>query len=84
FKVQATAASLVSNVTRACNERLIDGRGSCNALAATVGRAALEHTEGDHAVEQNLLAAWIDQLESLRGKRSTPRPRTASSPTRAT
>ena len=68
FKVQATAASLVSNVARACSEGLIDGT-LCNALAVKVEHAARKHAEGDHKVEQNELGAWINQLEAQRGKK---------------
>ncbi len=69
FKVQATAASLVSNVHRACTESLIEGAGLCNALLGKVEHAAREHAQGDHEVEQNVLGAWINQLEAQRGKK---------------
>ena len=68
FKVQATSASLVSNVARACSEGLIEAT-LCNALSVKVEHAAREHAEGDHAVEQNVLGAWINQLEAQRGKK---------------
>jgi hypothetical protein len=68
FKVQATAASLVSNVARACSEGLIDET-LCNALLVKVEHAARKHDDGDHAVEQNMLGAWINQLEAQRGKK---------------
>jgi hypothetical protein len=69
FKVEATSASLVSNVLRACNEGLIEGNGLCNALLGKVEHAAREHGQGDHAVEHNVLGAWINQLEAQRGKK---------------
>lgn len=69
FKVEATAASLVSNVDRACTEGLIDGAGLCNALRAKVEQAARKHAGGDHNVEWNALGAWINQLQAQRGKK---------------
>lgn len=68
FKVQATSASLVSNVARACTEGLIAGQGLCNSLSGKMEKAAQRHDQGDHAVEQNLLGSWINQLEAQRGK----------------
>ncbi|MDQ3067783.1 MAG: hypothetical protein M3R12_11645 [Actinomycetota bacterium] len=69
FKVQATSASLVSNVARACAEGLIEGAGMCNSLSGKVEHAAREHAQGDHRVEQNVLGAWVNQLEAQRGKK---------------
>lgn len=68
FKVQATSESLVSNAKRACAESLVDAS-ICNALLVKVEQAARKHAEGAHAVEQNVLDAWINQLEALRGKK---------------
>jgi len=51
FKVQATSASLVSNVQRACAAGLVDGAGLCNALLTTGEQAARKHAEGAHAVD---------------------------------
>jgi hypothetical protein len=55
-------------VARACSEGLIEAT-LCNALSVKVEHAAREHAEGDHAVEQNVLGAWINQLEAQRGKK---------------
>jgi hypothetical protein len=41
----------------------------CNALLVKVEHAARKHDDGDHAVEQNMLGAWINQLEAQRGKK---------------
>lgn len=68
FKVEATSASLVSNVARACAEGLIEAQ-LCNSLSTKVEHAAREHAQGDHRVEHNVLGAWINQLEAQRGKK---------------
>jgi hypothetical protein len=70
FKVQATSASLVSNVARACTEGLFNGNGLCNGLAVKVELAAQKHAAGEHAVEHNELGAWINQLEAQIGTRA--------------
>jgi len=69
FKVQATSASLVSNVERACAEGLIEGKGTCNSLLTKVEHSAREHTRGKHAVEHNVLGSWINELRAQRGKK---------------
>ena len=58
-----------SNIKRACTEGLIDGTGLCNALLVKVEHARGKHAQGDHDVEQNVLGAWINQLEAQRGKK---------------
>jgi hypothetical protein len=68
FKVQATSASLVSNVGRACTLGLI-AKQQCSPLLTTVEHAKREHAQGDHKVERNVLGAWINELEAQRGKK---------------
>jgi hypothetical protein len=70
LKVQATSASLVSNVARACTQGLFNGNGLCNGLAVKVEQAAQKHAAGEHAVEHNELGAWIYQLEAQIGTRA--------------
>lgn len=68
FQVQATSASLVSNVQRACAEGLIAEQ-LCKSLLTQVEHAAGHHASGKHHVEHNVLAAWVNHLEAQRGKK---------------
>jgi hypothetical protein len=68
FKVQATSASLVSNVQRACGLGLI-AKQQCSSLLTKVEHAMREHAQGDHKVEHNVLGAWINELEAQSGKK---------------
>jgi hypothetical protein len=66
FTVRATAASLVSNLDRAKSEGKIGN--VYNSLRVKLVNAGRKHDGGDHAVEANMLGAWINELEAQRGK----------------
>ena len=57
--MQATSASLVSNVERACTLGLI-AQQQCSPLLTKVEHAKREHAQGDHKFEHNVLGAWIN------------------------
>jgi hypothetical protein len=72
FKVQATSASLLNNVGRACREGLITKKGICNSMEAKLGNAVARHDSGNHLAEGNILGAWINELLAQRGKSVDP------------
>jgi hypothetical protein len=72
FKVQATSASLLNNVGRACNEGLITKKGICNSMEAKLRNAVTRHDSAKHGPEGNILAAWINELQAQRGKAVDP------------
>ena len=68
FELHATAASLLSNLDRARDEgRLADPPGVYNSLHAKLTNAKKKHDAGQHAVEWNVLGAWVNELEAQRG-----------------
>jgi hypothetical protein len=67
FELHATAASLLSNLDRARDEgRLADPPGVYNSLHAKLTNAKKKHDAGQHAVEWNVLGAWVNELEAQR------------------
>ena len=68
FQLHATSASLLSNITRSCNEGLISKNGTCNALTTKLEHALDKHNGNRHDVEHNQLGAFINQTEAQRGK----------------
>jgi hypothetical protein len=68
FKVQATAASLLSNLDRALSLGLITKQGVYSSLRSKLQNALREHNAGRHAVEANMLNAWANELAAQSGK----------------
>jgi hypothetical protein len=68
FVVRATAESLGNNLDRALDEGLITKRGIHSSLSAQIGAALRAHERGQHATEHNVLGAFVNHLESQRGK----------------
>jgi hypothetical protein len=65
FRVRATAASLLSNVARACDEGLVTDRGACNGMLASLRAAVASHERGAHRpTEVNQLGAVLNQLDA--------------------
>jgi hypothetical protein len=65
FRVRATAASLLSNVVRACEEGLITSNGACRGLQAGLRAAIDSHDRGAHRpTEVNQLGAVLHQLDA--------------------
>jgi hypothetical protein len=68
FQVQATAASLLSNLDRALELGLISKDGIYNSLQAKLEQALAKHDAGRHDVEGNLLNAFANELAAQSGK----------------
>jgi hypothetical protein len=68
FEIHATAASLLTNLTRLFNEGKIARPGIYNSLSAKVAAALRAHERGQHSVEANILGAFINELEAQSGK----------------
>ena len=67
FRVQATSASLVNNVDRACALGLIH-RLLCSSFRALVNTAKTTHAAGQHLAEHEALKGLIVHLEQQRGR----------------
>jgi hypothetical protein len=68
FRVEATAASLISNVDRANSLGLITKAGIYNSLRTKLEQAQKKHQAGQHAVEANMLNAFANELGAQSGK----------------
>jgi hypothetical protein len=68
FRVEATAASLLSNIDRAYSLGLITNAGIYNSLRTKLEHALAKHTAGEHSVEGNILNAFANELAAQRGK----------------
>ena len=68
FRVNATSASLLNNVSRACTLRLIQPSFWCVTFQIFVSAAQTKHAQGQHAFEHMSLLAWIAYLQAQRGK----------------
>lgn len=72
FRVRATADSLLSNLDRALQLRLITNNGAYNGIRASLEAAIRSHAAGRHAVEHNQLGAVSNQLRAKRGNGFDP------------
>jgi hypothetical protein len=68
FRVEATAASLISNVDRAFGLGLITKAGILNSLRTKLEQAQAKHEAGRHAVEASILNAFANELAAQSGK----------------
>jgi len=72
FEVHATAESLGKNLDRAFSLGLISKQGIYNSLSAKIDQALKKHLAGQHAVEWNLLGAFVNELRAQSGKAVDP------------
>lgn len=66
--MQATAASLLSNIDRAWSLGLITKAGIYNSLRTKLQQALRKHEAGQHGVEANMLNAFANELAAQSGK----------------
>lgn len=69
FDLHASPESLLSNVTRAFEMGLIEGHGIANSLTVKLQQVKKHHDAGQHAVEANVLEAFVHELLAQRGKK---------------
>ncbi len=65
LRIRATSASLLANIARACDERLITDNGACNGMSAALRAAVAAHERGTHRpTEVNQLGAVLNQVDA--------------------
>jgi FIMAH domain len=68
FTIHATAESLLANLERVNTEGKISDPAVYAGLRDKLTQALKKHEAGQHAVEANVLGAFVDQLLAQRGK----------------